>query len=175
MLHDSKRSASRLVRSQQQGRAVLRERYVASLLAGRLDSLKQSRGLSSRMPVSVWIDFQGAFEGVRAAHCACLRANRRLWLLLSRRVVHFSAVASALEGMDGAEEKAERVYRAALERFPRSPVLLRALGRFVETLKMDPWGAQRYAAAADRCAEEAEAEAAQTAAAARSRRASWTS
>lgn len=70
---------------------------------------------------------------------ASLRSVRQFWRELLRKDVTFTGLSKALTQMDMTEAKAEKVYRVALERYPKSVKLLRIYGKFLEDVRNDPW------------------------------------
>lgn len=90
------------------------------------------------MDLVSYVEFQNAFTQLLKAHRGALRANRRFWRLLLRSEIAFRALADAFELMDKTELKADRAYRAILERYPKSVKLLRAYAGFLEEARARP-------------------------------------
>lgn len=72
------------------------------------------------------VEFQRAFALLLKTHRGALRANRRFWRLLVRSELAFRHLSDAFASMDATEQRADRAYRAMLERYPKSVKLKRA-------------------------------------------------
>ena len=115
---------------------------------------EQSAG-EGAMDLVSYVEFQNNFTALQKSHRAALRANRRFWRLLIRSDVSFLDLAATFESMDKTEARADRAYRAVMERYPKSVRLLRAYAGFLEEVRNNPWGARKYHEEADKLEEAA--------------------
>eukprot|EP00898_Chlorokybus_atmophyticus_P005871 jgi/Chlat1/6285/Chrsp44S05780 len=109
----------------------------------------ESTGEASMDLVS-YVEFQNNYNLSLASHRLALKATRRFWRVVIGHDVTFRALSSAFNNIDSAESKANKAYRAVLERYPRSVKLLRSYACFLEEVRNDPWGARKYYNEADR-------------------------
>lgn len=65
----------------------------------------------------------------------------------------FSTLSKALSKIESSVSQAQAAYRVVLEMYGNSPKLVRLYGKFLETIKNDPWGAAEYYAEAERLEE----------------------
>ena len=79
-----------------------------------------------------YVEFGNRFNQICTAHRAALRSQRDFWQLLMRAKTSFKSLARAFESMDAAESTADRTYREALEKYPRSVKLLRSYAGYLE-------------------------------------------
>lgn len=84
------------------------------------------------------------------SHMEALKSIRNFWRELLHKDVSFMGLSRAFSIMDTSEARADRVYRMFLERYPKSPKLLRYYGHYLEGVKNDPWSASRYFSEAER-------------------------
>ncbi|PSC71757.1 flagellar associated membrane [Micractinium conductrix] len=85
-----------------------------------------------------------SYRAIVESHTGALKAIRNFWRQLVRRDVKFGDLTNAFVTMDAAEKRAELTYKTVLDKYPSSAKLLRAYGRFLEDVRSNPWGAQRY-------------------------------
>lgn len=62
-------------------------------------------------------------------------------IALGARLYRICATVISLEYLPLVYVQAESAYRVALEHYSNSPRLVRLYGRFLETIKQNPWGA----------------------------------
>ncbi|KXZ43615.1 hypothetical protein GPECTOR_85g345 [Gonium pectorale] len=103
-----------------------------------------------------YVEFQRNHRLVVRAHREALLAMRSFWGLLLRHHVSFNHLSKALHRIEVSVKGAERAYRGVLSRHGSSPRIVRLYGRFLETVKFDPWAASKWYTEADRLEEEAE-------------------
>ncbi|KXZ56448.1 hypothetical protein GPECTOR_1g400 [Gonium pectorale] len=97
-----------------------------------------------------YVEYQRQHRLVMRAHRAALVAIRNFWQLLLHHTVAFTSLAKALHRIEKSVSVAEGVYRSALVRYPASPKLLRGYGKFLETVKNNPWRAAKYFSEAEK-------------------------
>ena len=102
------------------------------------------------MDLQAYVEFQNTLAGVVKTHRSTLAANRRFWRLLARDSFSFQAISAAFAEIDSLEAKADKAYRATLEKHPQNVKLLRAYSRFCEEVLGDPRKAAKLAALADK-------------------------
>ncbi|KXZ55666.1 hypothetical protein GPECTOR_2g1216 [Gonium pectorale] len=113
-------------------------------------------GGDSAVDLVSYVEFQRNHRLVVRAHREALLAMRSFWALLLRTKVDFNHLSKALHRIEVTVKSAERAYRGVLARHGSSARLLRLYGRFLETVKFDPWSASKWYSEADRLDEEAE-------------------
>ncbi|GFR47567.1 hypothetical protein Agub_g9292 [Astrephomene gubernaculifera] len=96
-----------------------------------------------------YVEFQRTHRVVTRAHKEALIAIRSFWGLLLRSAVDIDKLYKALHNIELAIRTAERSYRTALGRHSSNTRLMRLYGKFLETVKLDPWGAAKWFAEAD--------------------------
>ncbi|GLC70645.1 hypothetical protein PLESTF_001017600 [Pleodorina starrii] len=103
-----------------------------------------------------YVEFQRNHRLVVRAHKEALIAIRAFWGLLLRSTVDFNNLSKAVHRIEVSVKAAERAYRSVLVRHSGSARIVRLYGKFLETVKFDPWAAAKWYAEADRLEEEAE-------------------
>ncbi|KAG2501688.1 hypothetical protein HYH03_000190 [Edaphochlamys debaryana] len=103
-----------------------------------------------------YVEFQRNHRLVVKAHREALMAMRSFWGLLLHTNVNFNQLSRALHRIEISVKAAERAYRMVLSRHSSNARLVRLYGRFLETVKFDPWAASKWYTEADRLEEEAE-------------------
>ena len=79
---------------------------------------------------------QAAHTLASSAHCAAAAATRRLWRTLLAPQVLYQAVFAAFEAMEESAQRAERLFRSALERFPQNKQLAEEYVSWKETARI---------------------------------------
>ena len=111
-----------------------------------------------KMDLQEYVELQSLVAAVQATHRAALLANRRFWRLLARDKIAFQSLASALQEMETLELRADRAYKAALEKHPRNIQLMRLCAKFAEEIMKDPSRAQQLLTEAAKIEDAAAAE-----------------
>ncbi|KAG2425298.1 hypothetical protein HXX76_013879 [Chlamydomonas incerta] len=110
----------------------------------------------SAVDLVAYVEFQRNHRLVARAHKEALLAMRAFWGLLLRSRVDFNHLSRALHRIEVSVKAAERAYRSVLARHAGSARLVRLYGRFLETVKFDPWAAAKWYSEADRLEDAAE-------------------
>ncbi|PNH04175.1 Tiny macrocysts protein C, partial [Tetrabaena socialis] len=113
-------------------------------------------GGDNAVDLVAYVEFQRNHRVVVRAHREALIAMRSFWGLLLRNRVDFNHLSRALNRIEITVKAAERAYRGVLTRHSSSARLVRLYGRFLESIKFDPWAASKWYTEADRLEEEAE-------------------
>ncbi|KXZ49202.1 hypothetical protein GPECTOR_22g792 [Gonium pectorale] len=96
------------------------------------------------------VDLISYVELVTRAHKDALIAIRNFWALLLRSNVEVRKISRQLQRIEVAVKSAERAYRGVLSRHSKNARLVRLYGKFLETVKLDPWAASKWFSEADR-------------------------
>lgn len=91
-----------------------------------------------------YVEFQNTMAAVIKVHKSALRARRHFWRLLASPDVSFRMLSTAMSSMGSHDSAAEKTYRLALEKYPRTPRLLQSFGYFIEEIRSDPLRARKY-------------------------------
>ncbi|PNH03659.1 Tiny macrocysts protein B [Tetrabaena socialis] len=113
-------------------------------------------GGDSAVDLVAYVEFQRNHRLVVRAHREALIAMRSFWGLLLRNRVDFNQLSRALYRIEVTVKATERAYRGVLVRHGSSARLVRLYGKFLESIKFDPWAASKWYSEADRLEEEAE-------------------
>ncbi|PNH12265.1 Tiny macrocysts protein B [Tetrabaena socialis] len=113
-------------------------------------------GGDSTVDLVAYVEFQRNHRLVVRAHREALMAMRSFWGLLLRSEIDFTNLSRSLHRIEITVKAAERAYRSVLARHGSSARLVRLYGKFLESIKFDPWAASKWYTEADRLDEEAE-------------------
>ncbi|KAG2494506.1 hypothetical protein HYH03_007274 [Edaphochlamys debaryana] len=100
-----------------------------------------------------YVEYQRKQRMVVRLHRDALQAMCNFWRALDSSTVSFTKLSKALGNIEHSVSQAQTAYRVVLESYGSSPKLVRLYGKFLETIKNDPWGAAEYFAEADRLEE----------------------
>ncbi|KAG2494502.1 hypothetical protein HYH03_007271 [Edaphochlamys debaryana] len=100
-----------------------------------------------------YVEYQRKQRMVVRLHRDALQAMCNFWRALDSSTVSFTKLSKALGNIERSVSQAQTAYRVVLESYGSSPKLVRLYGKFLETIKNDPWGAAEYFAEADRLEE----------------------
>ncbi|KAG2494504.1 hypothetical protein HYH03_007272 [Edaphochlamys debaryana] len=100
-----------------------------------------------------YVEYQRKQRMVLRLHRDALQAMCNFWRALDSSTVSFTKLSKALGNIERSVSQAQTAYRVVLESYGSSPKLVRLYGKFLETIKNDPWGAAEYFAEADRLEE----------------------
>ncbi|KAG2423146.1 hypothetical protein HXX76_015531 [Chlamydomonas incerta] len=100
-----------------------------------------------------YVEYQRKQRMVVRLHREALQAMCNFWKALDASRVSFTHLSKALIKIESSVSQAQAAYRVVLESYGTSPKLIRLYGKFLETIKNDPWGAAEYFAEADRLEE----------------------
>eukprot|EP00741_Cyanophora_paradoxa_P011966 tig00020572_g11562.t1 len=132
-------------------------RYAAYVLRAYFEAENHS-GASGQDDVFSSIENRRLYALARGQHATCLKQLKGFWHTLSKKnlVVQgaLSDVPARLSSIDAARKAATKAYRTLLDRFPRSRLVLRAYGHFLEHCANDPVNAQNMYLRADEIEEE---------------------
>lgn len=109
------------------------------------------------LDASSWAELTACYRQVVRTHKDALAALKSFWQMLTRSDASLPRIVKHFQLIESTRAAAERSYKTVLERYPNNPRIMRAYGRFLSQVKMDPHGASRYAASAARL-EEAQGE-----------------
>ncbi|PNH12261.1 Tiny macrocysts protein B [Tetrabaena socialis] len=113
-------------------------------------------GGDSTVDMVAYVEFQRNCRLVVRAHREALIAMRSFWGLLLHHEIDFNHLSRALRRIEITVKAAERAYRGVLARHGSSARLVRLYGKFLESIKFDPWAAAKWYTEADRLDEDAE-------------------
>ncbi|KXZ45662.1 hypothetical protein GPECTOR_52g60 [Gonium pectorale] len=97
-----------------------------------------------------YVEYQRKQRMVIRLHREALQAMCNFWKLLDVHRVSFMHLSKALGKI---ESSAQAAYRVVLQSYGNNPKLVRLYGRFLQTVKNDPWAANEYFQEADRLEE----------------------
>ncbi|KAG2494507.1 hypothetical protein HYH03_007275 [Edaphochlamys debaryana] len=100
-----------------------------------------------------YVEYQRKQRMVVRLHRDALQAMCNFWRALDTSTVSFTKLSKALASIENSVSQAQTAYRVVLESYGSSPKLVRLYGKFLETIKNDPWGAAEYFTEADRLEE----------------------
>ncbi|KAG2488471.1 hypothetical protein HYH03_012976 [Edaphochlamys debaryana] len=100
-----------------------------------------------------YVEYQRKQRMVVRLHKEALQAMCAFWRALDSSTVSFVKLSKALGSIERSVSQAQTAYRVVLESYGRDPKLVRLYGKFLESIKNDPWGAAEYYAEADRLEE----------------------
>ncbi|KAG2432647.1 hypothetical protein HXX76_008987 [Chlamydomonas incerta] len=103
-----------------------------------------------------YVEFQRSHRLVTRAHKEALLAMRAFWSLLLHSRVSFVRLTHAINRIEVSIRSAERAYQSVLTRHGHNARLVRLYGRFLESVKFDPWAAAKWFTEADRLEEREE-------------------
>ncbi|KAG2454201.1 hypothetical protein HYH02_001236 [Chlamydomonas schloesseri] len=103
-----------------------------------------------------YVEFQRSHRLVTRAHKEALLAMRAFWSLLLHSRVSFVRLTHAINRIEVSIRAAERAYQSVLTRHGHNARLVRLYGRFLESVKFDPWAAAKWFTEADRLEEREE-------------------
>ncbi|KXZ42914.1 hypothetical protein GPECTOR_111g247 [Gonium pectorale] len=98
-----------------------------------------------------FVEYQRKQRMVVRLHREALQAMCSFWKALDTTgAVSFTSLSKALTNIENSVSQAQAAYQLVLETYGNNPRLVRLYGRFLETIKNDPWGAGEYYAEAER-------------------------
>ncbi|KXZ42658.1 hypothetical protein GPECTOR_127g536 [Gonium pectorale] len=97
-----------------------------------------------------YVEYQRKQRMVIRCHRDALQAMCNFWRALDASKVSFTHLSKALGKIESSVSQAQSAYRVALQSYGNNPKLLRLYGRFLQTVKNDPWGASEYYQEAER-------------------------
>ncbi|GFR46430.1 hypothetical protein Agub_g8004 [Astrephomene gubernaculifera] len=100
-----------------------------------------------------YVEYQRKQRMVVRLHRDALQAMCNFWKALDAHTVSFTHLSKALAKIDTSVSEAQAAYRVVLESYSSNPKLVRLYGKFLQTIKNDPWGASEYFADAERLEE----------------------
>ncbi|GIL56338.1 hypothetical protein Vafri_11716 [Volvox africanus] len=124
------------------------ERYQVFCTNEASKRLKDSQEVG--MDLQAYIEFKRNIRAVLRVHKEVLLQQSELWRLCMRSTLKVAQLDGALEALDLASARADRVYRRVLERYPTNGKLLRCYGKFLENVLHDQIAASRAYAGANR-------------------------
>ncbi|KAG2445088.1 hypothetical protein HYH02_008955 [Chlamydomonas schloesseri] len=110
-------------------------------------------GAGAAVDLVSYVEFQRSHRLVTRAHKEALMAMRAFWGLLMHTNVNFVKLTKAMNRIEVTVRAAERAYRTVLTRHSTNARLVRLYGRFLESVKFDPWAAAKWFAEAERLEE----------------------
>ncbi|KAG2445087.1 hypothetical protein HYH02_008954 [Chlamydomonas schloesseri] len=110
-------------------------------------------GTGTAVDLVSYVEFQRSHRLVTRAHKEALMAMRAFWGLLMHTNVNFMKLTKAMNRIEVTVRAAERAYRGVLIRHGTNARLVRLYGRFLESVKFDPWAAAKWFAEAERLEE----------------------
>lgn len=90
-----------------------------------------------------YVEFKRNYRAVLRAHKEALMQVREFWTLLTHSELHAGRVEEAMSECSAMVQRAYRVYRRVVERYPTNGKLLKCYGTFLEDVKNDFKGATR--------------------------------
>ncbi|GLC42489.1 hypothetical protein PLESTB_001103800 [Pleodorina starrii] len=108
---------------------------------------------SATMDLLGYVEYQRKQRMVVRLHREALQAMCSFWKMLDASSVSFTHLSKALGKIETSVSQAQRAYRVVLESYGNNPKLVHLYGRFLQTIKNDPWHAAEYFAEAERLEE----------------------
>ncbi|EFJ45151.1 hypothetical protein VOLCADRAFT_94559 [Volvox carteri f. nagariensis] len=107
----------------------------------------------TNMDLLGYVEYQRKQRMVVRLHREALQAMCNFWKALDASRVSFMHLSRALSRIESSVSQAQTAYRVVLESYSHNPKLVRLYGKFLQTIKNDPWRASEYFAEADRLEE----------------------
>eukprot|EP00201_Polytomella_parva_P019094 CAMPEP_0175050600 /NCGR_PEP_ID=MMETSP0052_2-20121109/7345_1 /TAXON_ID=51329 ORGANISM="Polytomella parva, Strain SAG 63-3" /NCGR_SAMPLE_ID=MMETSP0052_2 /ASSEMBLY_ACC=CAM_ASM_000194 /LENGTH=1178 /DNA_ID=CAMNT_0016314813 /DNA_START=883 /DNA_END=4416 /DNA_ORIENTATION=- len=108
-----------------------------------LSSATTSKTGETTLDLASYVEFQRNYRMALRAHKDSMFATRNFWQYVLHSSPSFNQMAISLSNIDRSVQKADKVYRLVLERYPQSIKLLRGYAKFLETVKQDPYKADK--------------------------------
>ncbi|GLI60724.1 hypothetical protein VaNZ11_002822 [Volvox africanus] len=105
------------------------------------------------MDLLAYVEYQRKQRMVVRLHREALQAMCNFWKMLESSRVSFTLLSKALAKIETSVSQAQTAYRVVLENYGSNPKLVRLYGKFLLTIKNDPWRASEYFTEADRLQE----------------------
>mmetsp|Transcript_22762 Transcript_22762/g.38134 ORF Transcript_22762/g.38134 Transcript_22762/m.38134 type:complete len:614 (-) Transcript_22762:617-2458(-) len=102
------------------------------------------------MDLASYVEFQKNYKAAKQAHLITLKAIKLFWKALLNTEQAMNKLPEASRLIDLYETKAEKTYRALIDKYPKSVRVLRSFANFCETVKFDLDAAENYFRRADR-------------------------
>ncbi|GIL50716.1 hypothetical protein Vafri_6834 [Volvox africanus] len=109
--------------------------------------------VSATMDLLGYVEYQRKQRMVVRLHREALQAMCNFWKALDASTVSFTHLSKSLAKIETSVSQAQRAYRVVLESYGNNPKLVHLYGRFLQTIKNDPWHAAEYFAEAERLEE----------------------
>ncbi|GIL50727.1 hypothetical protein Vafri_6878 [Volvox africanus] len=126
--------------------------FVRHQQASQLAAGKQSNG-GTNMDLLAYVEYQRKQRMVVRLHKEALQAICSFWKALDSNLVSFTTLSKGLSKIESSVSKAQAAYRVVLENYGNNPKLVRLYGKFLQSIKNDPWRASEYFAEAERLEE----------------------
>ncbi|EFJ45146.1 hypothetical protein VOLCADRAFT_94549 [Volvox carteri f. nagariensis] len=126
--------------------------FVRHQQASQLAAGKQSNG-GANMDLLAYVEYQRKQRMVVRLHREALQAICSFWKALDSSTVSFTTLSKGLGKIESSVTQAQAAYRVVLETYGNNPKLVRLYGKFLQTIKNDPWRASEYFSEADRLEE----------------------
>ncbi|EFJ43613.1 hypothetical protein VOLCADRAFT_96265 [Volvox carteri f. nagariensis] len=110
--------------------------------------------VGSNMDLLGFVEYQRKQRMVVRLHREALTAMCNFWKALDAHNVSFTYLSKALAAIEVSVTRAQTAYHLVLETYGSNYRLVRLYGKFLETVKNDPWGALEYYTEADRLEQE---------------------
>ncbi|GIL68039.1 hypothetical protein Vafri_21326 [Volvox africanus] len=107
----------------------------------------------THMDLLGYVEYQRKQRMVVRLHKEALQAMCNFWKALDASKVSFMHLSRALGKIESSVSQAQTAYRVVLENYGHNPKLVRLYGKFLQSIKNDPWRASEYFAEADRLEE----------------------
>ncbi|GLI61040.1 hypothetical protein VaNZ11_003192 [Volvox africanus] len=107
----------------------------------------------THMDLLGYVEYQRKQRMVVRLHREALQAMCNFWKALDASKVSFMHLSRALGRIESSVSQAQTAYRVVLENYGHNPKLVRLYGKFLQSIKNDPWRASEYFAEADRLEE----------------------
>ncbi|GIL80540.1 hypothetical protein Vretimale_16032 [Volvox reticuliferus] len=110
--------------------------------------------IGSNMDLLGFVEYQRKQRMIVRLHREALTAMCNFWKALDAHNVSFTYLSKALAVIEMSVTRAQTAYHLVLETYGNNYRLVRLYGKFLETVKNDPWGALEYYTEADRLEQE---------------------
>lgn len=77
-------------------------------------------------------------------HKEALMALRAFWMVLLSHDVTLIELVGAVRKIDSSIRAADKTYKTVMQKHAHSIIIVRLYGRWLEEVKHNPWGAQRW-------------------------------
>ncbi|GLC52514.1 hypothetical protein PLESTB_000638200 [Pleodorina starrii] len=117
------------------------------------NAAQSSVNSGSRMDLLGYVEYQRKQRMVVRLHREALQAMCSFWKVLESHTISFTRLSTALGKIESSVSQAQRAYQVVLQSYGNNPKLVFLYGKFLQTVKNDPWHAAAYISEAERLEE----------------------
>mmetsp|Transcript_11543 Transcript_11543/g.30692 ORF Transcript_11543/g.30692 Transcript_11543/m.30692 type:complete len:2357 (-) Transcript_11543:153-7223(-) len=116
----------------------------------RMQQLQASASGTNAMDLVSFVDFRRKYTLAVKSHRTLLKTQLSLWKAVKGGALTHTFLSRSLSKIGKQAAKASENYASLLERYSKSPKVLRSYGKYVEEVRQDPLEAEQYFIEADR-------------------------